>query len=306
MKKNIERTSVRLTCVEYPVLEPSLVNSSSTSVSSQETSEKKSAQRPQSSSGKQDNHVIPAERPHRLHPSRRHLSDSSVYRLSNIQSSKSSTSRDSRPPPSTRGFDSIPPVPPIPSIRLVNQHGPNVSTMVPSSRYDASGASTPRGMSSSRSHRISALDIPSYTLTSTESISPSTSSPTTPSAAYHEFSFPSSSDSTAPATPSLDFDFGVAVTSAASTPRSYEECVPKIAPFSELERFESDMEASYFNLPHMKQPRVSTIPISPLLQPVVNIFPEPTPSPAPIKSKSKRLSKGAALGGKKHRTSLSA
>lgn len=56
---------------------------------------------------------------HRLHPRRqRRLSDASIDKpLSGSPKKKySSTSRDSRPPPSTRGFSSIPPVPSLPML----------------------------------------------------------------------------------------------------------------------------------------------------------------------------------------------
>lgn len=56
---------------------------------------------------------------HRLHPRRqRRLSDASIDKpLSGLPKKKyPSTSRDSKPPPSTRGFSSIPPVPSIPAL----------------------------------------------------------------------------------------------------------------------------------------------------------------------------------------------
>lgn len=265
----------------------------------------RATRRPQSSGGRPSGYNVTVEQPHRLHPSRRRLSDASVDKLSTANSSKSSSPRDPRPPSSMRGFNSIPPVPPIPLMQFGHLRGSSIGSFVSSSGGDASGQSTPRMTSS---HHNSTSSLPGFTLTPTKATDATPLESLTPSVVYTELSDPLSTASAARGTPSLDFDFGEAVTGAPLTPwahSSNDRHVPKTTRFAELEHNDSDVEGAYFEISHTQEPDSPNI-LRPLPQHVINIFPESEPVPAPTKSRGEKLLKGG-IGGKllkKNRTGV--
>lgn len=94
---------------------------------------------------------------HQLHPRRqRRLSDASIDKpLSGSPKKKyPSTSRDSKPPPSTRGFSSIPPVPSIPALpRPTNGPRTHSHSASASSTSSVAGSETSGPESRARSYR---------------------------------------------------------------------------------------------------------------------------------------------------------
>ncbi|SPO05984.1 uncharacterized protein DNG_08673 [Cephalotrichum gorgonifer] len=143
---------------------------------------------------------------HRLYPGRqRRLSDASVEKaLSGTPKQKqpSNPPRDSRPPPSTRGFSSIPPVPSLPALssHISSSHAAQPHSNVASSNSSLasieSAASSPRAMSFNK------RQTPNSSVSSTgssDSYRAARPASIVPSAA-NEFVFPFGNDSTSDAT----------------------------------------------------------------------------------------------------------
>lgn len=213
---------------------------------------------------------------HRLHPSHsRRPSDASERQPA---AAVRSTSRDSRPPPSTRGFASIPPA-----------AASNVYLSPSSSGPTNAGSSTPRSSSSKRN---------SFT-TSTPVILPNAEAPLQPVAI-----------------PNADFDFSAPQDGAAMTAPVVSARMGRIgnkdrnqsrsSRIYDLEPIESMSTGSGY----LGQERVYAGEMPPPVHPedLANVFPESTqykPDTRPAKA-TKRLSKsGGAKLSKKNRWSLS-
>ncbi|KAK9435374.1 hypothetical protein VB005_10171 [Metarhizium brunneum] len=158
--------------------DPSPVESSSDSTSSQDDLEMKPSNAARARAGD-------GAKAHRLHPSRaRRISDVSAnqYTLSNIgRGNTSNYTRDSRPPPSMRGFGSIPTVPVMPPMNIgvlpgtIAAHGYNgtspSNTLTPTSRRSSStslpglsGVSTRQTASASMAPAVSSAHKSEYPL----------------------------------------------------------------------------------------------------------------------------------------------
>ena len=230
---------------------------------------------------------------HRLHPAhKRRTSDASVERLAMANSAKgmglSHYGRDSRPPPSMRGFASInqvaAPLPmhlgPLPPAVVAQTQPPNLQ--VPAAGSSASSTDQ-------TSRQSSTTSLPGLTPTSSR---PALSAPATPAittATQSEYSLNWSlgaeSDTTRVAEHASE-------ASVAAQTRSKERRPARAARFSELERIDS--------MGSETMQRRSPAPIPPPVahEDIINVFPEPASMPEPVSSssnKSKRLSKS---GGK--------
>lgn len=228
-----------------------------------------------------------AERAHRLHPSHsRHTSDASAMGAPASTQSR----RDSRPPPSTRGFASIPPAKALAV--------PNMS-----SDASSSGSTNSNLAGNSASRQSSTVSLPGLTPASSRAAH---SNPTTPAAvpmAQPEFPL----NATVVALPSPDAELPSpsplieGVTPTFVTPGKFKDRrVSKTTRFTELERIDSNVEPTYFDHPQSQPPPAA------VLQPeIVNVFPEPVAevaaAPTKSKSKSKKLTKGGGKLVKKSR-----
>ncbi|UNI13453.1 hypothetical protein JDV02_000199 [Purpureocillium takamizusanense] len=264
--------------------DPSPVESSAGSTSSQDDLEMRSA-RPAAT---RPTEVVT----HRLHPAhKRRTSDASVERLALTNSAKgigfSHYGRDSRPPPSMRGFASINQVAaPLPAPVAV---APTVMAQTQPLNLQVPAAGSSASSTDQTSRQSSTTSLPGLTPASSR---PALSVPTTPAvttATQSEYSL-SWSQSAEP-------DFTSAAEHASEAPtapqtRSKERRPARTARFSELERIDSMGSETM-------QGR-SSAPIPPPVahEDIINIFPEPASMPEPVTSssnKSKRLSKS---GGK--------
>lgn len=241
------------------------------------------------------------ESTHRLHPSHhRRTSDASAN--SAKAPGPSGYPRDSRPPPSMRGFASINQVAaPLP-IHPGSLPPVAPSQAISSSQGHANGSSTP-GMQTSRQSSTSSL--PSLTAASTR---PAVSAPATPaiaSASQSEYSLNWAS------VPNAELDVprsdaaGMALP-AAEARMFKERRTARTTRFSELERIESTgVEPPYQDFGRADPSRAPRPVAHEFL---VNVFPEPASLPEPAassSSKSKKLAKGGGKLLKKSRWSSS-
>lgn len=256
------------------------MHSSSGSTSSQDDLEMRAA-RPLARS------AVSADSVHRLHPSsRRRSSETSTERRvavtpSTRNTGSASTSRDSRPPPSMRGFSHIPPY---------TEPSPITTGALPGSlsTYQLSGSSSRRGSATSLSSPLGGQV--------------SASAPGTPGAIT-----PSGSEFSFGLTPNFSLE-GSYSTEPAIKPGTVspsvvqnDRRVPKTARISDLERIDSLPEST----------RTERSRKGPKEAKIVNVLPEPVqpsepePELAPAKG-SKKLSKGSGkLVKKSHRWSSS-
>ncbi|KND88714.1 hypothetical protein TOPH_06626 [Tolypocladium ophioglossoides CBS 100239] len=276
--------------------EPSPVDSSSGSTSSQDDLEMRPS-RPTARLG---------ESTHRLHPSHhRRTSDASAN--SAKASGPSGYARDSRPPPSMRGFASInqvaAPLPtPLPMhLGFLPPVAP--SHAMSSTQGYANGSLTP-GMQTSRQN--STTSLPGLTPASTR---PAASGPATPaigSASQSEYSLSWVSASTAELDVQRSTDAAGVAYPVAEARTFKERRTARTTRFSELERIESTgVEPSYQDPGRADRSRA---PRPAARDDLVNVFPEPASFPKPAassSSKSKKLSKGGGKLLKKNRWSSS-
>ncbi|KAF7560514.1 hypothetical protein G7046_g3630 [Stylonectria norvegica] len=237
------------------------------------------------------------EHPHRLHPSSRKSSDASMERMAMANSIKSSnpaaSHRDPRPPPSMRGFSSIPPVSRTPSMQVRSLPGTPGSSDSPVFASYSSERSSPRMVSSRRNSMCS---MPGLSPGSTRG---SYSSPTTPLKTIvvrkAEFALVS------PPSPSMDFDFELDNRrSVASTVKPYyheDHPSPQAIPYADRVFIDSSVEDLDFDLPDTGGDSAS----SPLtIAHIINLFPEPSSPPSDMaKIRGRKLSLSLSKGGSK-------
>jgi hypothetical protein len=248
---------------------------------------------------------------HRLHPGRaRRTSDTSAnqYTLSSTSRGNSSYTRDTRPPPSMRGFGSIPAVagmPPanmrvLPGTLAAQSHGINVSGGNAMSSSNSLAPSSRRGSSTS----LPGLpDMPAKQ---------AASAPVTPAATFaHTSEYPLNSV----ATPALESDMlaasvatsvGQAIrpdviatpdgTSHATSSDNY--VVQADHHYRDTDRMQQQIWETQNRAHNHRRMDRSRVPPAPAPEDLVNVFPEQAgPEVVPTKSgKTKRLSK--AGGGK--------
>ncbi|CAM1511616.1 Fc.00g091290.m01.CDS01 [Cosmosporella sp. VM-42] len=226
--------------------------------------------------------------PHRLHPSSRRTSDASIERLAFFNSMKASSptspSRDVGPPPSTRGFKSLPPIVRVPPIRFGNQVGSLSNPASPSFRDNASRHSSPH-LAISRPDSFASL--PSLTPTSTRY---TTSTPATPTKTITvkkaEFTMLTP---VTPRSPSLNFDFQLGEDSTfRPTPIYDDPRKSRSRRYEDQVIIDSSVGRLDFGLPRAGRDTTPS-PLTP--EHVVNAFPEPSSPPKPThKTKSRTLS----------------
>ncbi|KAI9158301.1 hypothetical protein HJFPF1_06293 [Paramyrothecium foliicola] len=261
------------------------VHSSSDSTSSQDDLEMRAARpiaRP----------AVSAESVHRLHPSsRRRSSETSQERRIPTSPTKISVapgaSRDSRPPPSMRGFNYI---------SAYTEPAPVLAGTLPGSlpgQYSI-GPSSLRSSTASLSGQLSGQAVGSGPVT-----------PTAVSPTSIEFPFTTATPMALTSDNSYSTD-SLAKSGRISPSSQKDRRVPKTARFSDLERIDSHPESTRTE---RSRPGQRQIPIVAQEQ-IVNVLPEPVeaPQPAPAEQKGgKKLSKsgGGKLLKKSHRWSLS-
>jgi hypothetical protein len=214
--------------------------------------------------------------PHRLHPSSRRTSDASIDRSINpYKTSTTKVDRDSRPPPSMRGFHAL-----------------------PSLRGQSSNQSTPL-LGSSR--RNSLASLPNLTPTSTRF---TISTPPTPTRTVvvkkAEFTMLTPS----PRSPSMNFDFQLGHDSLEQIKMAYDIGTPKSNRYEDDPFIDTSVHQLDFGLDGASRPPTQSYPPRSY---VVNVFPEPSSPPnGPPKSRRKfSLSKTGSKLLKKKRWSIS-
>ena len=243
--------------------------------------------------------------PHRLHPSSRRTSDASIDKSMMTNKTMSTTViRDSRPPPSMRGFRALPPLPQVAPIRLNTTFGNSSSPTTPSLRGQSSSHSTPQLVSTPQlgsSRRNSFASLPALTPTSTRF---TLSTPPTPTRTVvvkkAEFTMLTPS----PRSPSMNFDFQLGQDSLEKIKMAYDiGATPRSTRYEEDPFVDSSVEQLDFGLPRQETRPTRTHPPSSY----INILPEPT-SPQKTAPKSRRkfsLSKTGSKLLKKKRWSIS-
>lgn len=229
--------------------------------------------------------------PHRLHPSSRRPSDASIDKLVNsVKTSSPTTPRDTRPPPSMRGFSALPQLAQVQYMQSDKATENSSSPASPALRGCSSSQSTPQLLSS---RRTSSGSLPSLTPTSTRFSSSTPATPTrTVMVKNAEFTILTPS----PRSPSLNFDFqlgqGLSMTAKAI---SDEKRTPRSTHYDHDPFIDSSVEELDFGLDSTRQ-NTSLPPLTP--EYVVNVFPEPS-SPPESASKVRRRNFSLSKGGSK-------
>jgi hypothetical protein len=219
--------------------------------------------------------AAPAEGAHRLHPSsRRRSSETSQERRAGTSPSKaagaSNAARDSRPPPSMRGFSYI-------STYAEPSPGPTAA------RPGSLPAQYAAGSSSMRSSTAS-LASP------TSGSAPMTPAAISPTGVEFPFGIsPSTSHEQESA-----YTFEPVKSGQTSPSTSKDRRVPKTARFGDLERIDSHPESTRTARSSSSQKPVPRIE----QERIVNVLPEPAtaPEPATTKSSGRKLTKGGGGG----------
>ncbi|KAJ6447108.1 developmental regulator flbA [Purpureocillium lavendulum] len=229
---------------------------------------------------------------HRLHPAhKRRTSDASVDRLAMANSAKaigaSHYGRDSRPPPSMRGFASINQVAAPVTMHLGAL--PTSFTQAAPSNLQVPAAGSSASSTNQTSRQSSTTSLPGLTPTSSR---PAFSAPTTPAVTtanqseyYLNWSQSAEQDIARVAEP-------IGEAAPAIQARSKDRRPARATRFSELERIDSMGSET------MQRAAPASIPPPVAHEDIINVFPEPASMPEPVapsSNKSKRLSKG---GGK--------
>ncbi|KAF4513249.1 hypothetical protein G6O67_000547 [Ophiocordyceps sinensis] len=233
----------------------------------------------------------PADAPHRLHPSRpRRTSDASIERLAAGKSVKamgsSSYVRDSRPPPSLRGFASIAQVaapPPVSLGFLTPPHPPQSPQTAPVGRGRSSSAAT--GNLTPRQN--STCSLPGLTTTSSR---PAVSAPGAPASEYPlDWAAVSHADLDKPW--SLD---GSREAYGAAPQRPRDKRIARAVDTSEFEPVSVTGAGPSYEHPSRADPGRKPPPLA--HEDVVNVFPEQASLPEAATSSGKK--KGSRGGGK--------
>ena len=238
---------------------------------------------------------------HRLHPSHRRNTSDSLDKIVLSSTVKPPTVRDSRPPPSTRGFQYVPspgPVQAPPASRAPAFYPP---TTQPSPMYYGDATKRNTELLSRQEATPSPQEMNTVPETRDEN---------------HTFT-PSSTDAaegslnTVPL-PSPSLDIGIPAESSISrystpTAMTNEKRRSQQLRQPELDRIDSGVEPSYFTHSHN---RMSLQQMPPPLahEDLVNVFPEPVTAPEGSQmspTKKKKLSKAGGKLTKKNRWSLS-